>query len=90
MITGEKALEIMGRVSYERELPFALGDEIKKRDCRDQIIQFMELDDKQLLEMGEKGWKSMYGKGLRKRYTEPERTKWYNIYMEEGEYRIER
>ena len=87
---GEKALELTGRISYDRELPFAVGDETQKRDCRDQILDFLELDDKRLVEMAEKRWQSVYGKGFKRRYSEPERSKWFNMYIEEGVFRCER
>jgi hypothetical protein len=76
-------------VSYDRELQFARGDATRRRDYRDQVIQFMELDDKQLKEIGENGWKSSYGKGLRG-YGKPERTRWFDTYVEEANFRAKR
>jgi hypothetical protein len=71
-------------------LQFARGEATRRRDYKDQIIEFMELDDKQLKELGENGWMSSYGKGLKGQYGEPQRTRWFDTYVEEANFRAER
>ena len=56
---------------------------------RDMLIRFMEDDDRQLRELDAKGWASNYGQAVKK-YPKPKREEWYNLYIQEAQYRNRR
>ncbi|RDL37731.1 uncharacterized protein BP5553_05164 [Venustampulla echinocandica] len=69
----EAALINTGRINWEKEQVMAAARpkgpaENGRTDTRDERLSFLEHDDFHLNEMVEEGWRSMYGRLIKKRY----------------------